>query len=156
MDSAELGRDAASIPAENGGDALSIASGNGKGQLRLLTRESLDGRTYAARLFDQWLSEIENDLGGRAELSTIERTLIRAYVSAAIVAENLNAKLLLGEEIDFSQHSQCVSAMTRVASRLGIRRRARDVVPDLAEYLELKARARAAPERSPISTEAVE
>jgi hypothetical protein len=109
---------------------MSIASGRSHRKLKLLTRHAIDGRTQAAKFWDRMVDEIETDLGGHDRLSTIERTLICAYVSAALTLQNLNTRLLLGEEIDFSQHSQCVSAMTRVASRLGIRRRARDVTPD--------------------------
>ena len=105
---------------------MSITAGNGK-KLKLLTREALDGRCQAARFWDAMIADIENDLGGHAELSMIEQTLVQAYVSAALTLQNLNTRLLLGEEIDFSQHSQCVSAMTRVASRLGIRRRAKQI-----------------------------
>jgi len=34
----------------------------------------------------------------------------------------------LGQPIDLSQHAQAVSAMVRVASRLGLQKRARDVL----------------------------
>ena len=68
----------------------------------------------SSALWDQMIADIEADLGRHAELSMIERTLVQAYVSAALTLQNLNTRLLLGEEIDFSQHSQCVSAMTRV------------------------------------------
>jgi hypothetical protein len=130
MESAELGRDTASMSAgcQDESGELSIACGNGKGKLRLLTRGSLDGRTQAARLFDHLVASIEADLGGRNELTAIEQTLVRAYASAAITIENLNARLLSGEEIDFAHHSQCVSAMVRVASRLGLQRRAKPVL----------------------------
>jgi hypothetical protein len=33
---------------------------------QLLTREQLDGRTNAAKLFDQLITNIEGDLGGHA------------------------------------------------------------------------------------------
>jgi hypothetical protein len=119
----ELGPDAPATPAGNGSGALAIPTGNDKSKIRLLTRESLDGRTRARRQFDQLVASIEDDLGGWRKLTTIERTLIEAYASAAITLENLNAHLLLGEAIDFSQHTQAVSVMVRVASRLGLKRR---------------------------------
>jgi hypothetical protein len=37
---------------------------------QLLTRDALDGRTNAAKLFDRLIADIESDLGGRDELST--------------------------------------------------------------------------------------
>jgi hypothetical protein len=95
---------------------------------KLLTRDRLDGRTQAARLFDRLVTEIESDLGGRAALSTIQRQLVEAFVGATITLHNLNAQLALGQEIDLAHHAQTVSAMVRVASRLGLQRRAREVL----------------------------
>jgi hypothetical protein len=100
-----------------------------------LTRAVLDGRTNAAKFFDQLVVDIQNDLGGRSGLSAIELTLVEAYAGAAITLENLNTRLLLGEQINLSEHAQAVSAMVRVASRLGLRRRSRDVTPSLGELL---------------------
>ena len=73
------------------------------------------------------MRDIENDLGGRDQLSTIERTLIEAYVGACVTLHSLNAKLALGQQINSGQHSQAVTAMVRVASRLGLSRRAKTV-----------------------------
>jgi hypothetical protein len=57
-----------------------------KGRIRpqLLTRAELDGRTNAAKLFDKLVVDIENDLGGRDQLSTIERVLVEGFVGAAV------------------------------------------------------------------------
>ena len=106
----------------------------GKTKPQLLTRATLDGRTNAARYFDDLASNIEADLGGRAALSTIELALIEGFCGAAVTLQNLNTRLALGQDIDLSQHAQCVSAMVRVASRLGLQRRARDVMPDPLTY----------------------
>ena len=79
--------------------------------------------------------DIEADLGGRDRLSTIERALVEAFAGAAITLQNLNTRLALGQEIDLSQHAQACSAMVRVASRLGLQRRAKDVgLLDPLEY----------------------
>jgi hypothetical protein len=86
-------------------------------------------------VFDRLVADIEADLGGHDQLSAIEIALIEGFAGAAVTLNNLNTKLALGQEIDFSQHAQAVSAMVRVASRLGLRRRAKDVTPTLAEYL---------------------
>jgi hypothetical protein len=102
---------------------------------QLLTRDQLDGRTNAAKVFDRLVADIESDLGGSDRLSTIERSLIEGFAGAAVTLQHLNTQLALGQEIDLSQHAQAVSAMVRVASRLGLQRRARDVTPTLSEYL---------------------
>ena len=96
---------------------------------QLLTRSQLDGRTNAAKTFDRLVSSIEADLGGRGELSAIEVSLVEAFASAFVTLENINTRLLLGQQIDLAEHAQAVSSLVRVASRLGIRRRAKDVSP---------------------------
>jgi hypothetical protein len=102
---------------------------------QLLTRSQLDGRTNAAKLFDRLITDIEVDLGGRDQLSTIERQLVEAFAGACVTMQNLNTRLALGETIDLSEHAQAVSAMVRVASRLGLQRRMKDVGPSLGELL---------------------
>ena len=52
-----------------------------------------------------------------------------------ITLHHLNTRLALGEEIDLGQHAQAVSAMVRIASRLGLQRRAKDVGPTLADVI---------------------
>ena len=103
---------------------------------QLLTRAQLDGRTNAAKVFDRMVSDIEADLAGREQLSTIERQLVEAFAGAAVTLHHLNTQLALGQPIDASQHAQCVGAMVRVATRLGLSRRARDVTPDPLVYAE--------------------
>ena len=100
----------------------------------LLTRDQLDGRTNAAKMFDHLVANIESDLGGRAQLSTIQRALIEGFVGAAVILHHLNTQLALGQDVDLAQHAQAVSAMVRVASRLGVRRVPRDVTPDPLDY----------------------
>ena len=102
----------------------------------LLTRESLDGRSTAAKLFDRLIGDIESDLGGHDQLSAIELALVEAFAGAAVLASDLNTRLALGQQIDVGSHSTCISAMVRVASRLGIHRRTRDVTPSLSQYLQ--------------------
>jgi hypothetical protein len=97
---------------------------------QLLTREALDGRTNAAKLFDRLVTDIELDLGGREQLSVIEQQLIEAFAGACVTMQHLNCQLALGQKIDLSQHAAAVGAMVRVASRLGVARRVRDVTPE--------------------------
>jgi hypothetical protein len=102
---------------------------------QLVTRDLLDGRTNAAKFFDRICVDIEADLGGRDRLSTIELGLVEAFAGAHVMLSNLNTRLALGEPIDLGEHSQAVSAMVKVASRLGLQRRAKDIGPTLSEYL---------------------
>ena len=103
----------------------------------LLTRGELDGRTTAAKEFDRIVSAIEADLAGGDQLSTIEHGLIEAYAGAFVILQDLNARLVLGQKIDFTQHAQSVTEMVRVATRLGLSRRARQINgPTLGELIQ--------------------
>jgi hypothetical protein len=102
---------------------------------QLLNRDQLDGRTNAAKAFDAIAEGIAQDLGGHDQLSTIQRHLVEAFAGAAVHVHDLNARLLLGQEVDILAHSQAISTMVRVASRIGVKRVARDITPPLHEYL---------------------
>jgi hypothetical protein len=119
---------------EMASDVTTIASGNGRGKTRLLTRGNLDGRTKARKQFDSIAKGIAQDLGGEDRLSTIQRHLVEAFAGAAVHVHDLNARLLLGEEVDIVAHSQAISTMVRIASRVGVRRVARDITPDPLAY----------------------
>jgi hypothetical protein len=103
---------------------------------RPLSRASLDGRTVGAKAYDQLARNITNDLGGRDQLSWIERTLVEGYCGAYISVAAINARIVRGETVDLGELSGCVSAMVRVASRLGLQRRSRDVTPSLSDLLK--------------------
>lgn len=93
----------------------------------LLTRDQLDGRTSAAKTFDKLAADIAADLGGYNELTTIERALIEGFCGAAVVLQNLNTKLALGQAIDLSEHAAVCSSMVRIAAKIGLSRRSRIV-----------------------------
>jgi hypothetical protein len=81
------------------------------------------------------MSAIASDQGGANRLSETRLQLIRRFAAAACLAEQLEARLARGEQIDIQEHALLVSTMVRVAQRIGVDRVPRDVVPSLAEYL---------------------
>jgi hypothetical protein len=103
---------------------------------QLVTRAMLDQRTQAGRAFNQLASAIEQDLGGRSELSNIELGLIEAFTGANITLNALNAKLVQGEPIDLGLLALVGGVMCRLASRLGVSRRAKDITPTLSDMLK--------------------
>jgi hypothetical protein len=118
------------------GPAITTST-NGKvrkvGKVRMLTREHLDGRSKARKQFDAIATGISRDLGH--DLSTVQKHLVEAFAGCAIQVNALNAKLLLGLDVDVVEHSQVISTLVRVASRLGMRRVPRDVTPSVESYL---------------------
>jgi hypothetical protein len=117
----------------------SSGSGQVRDEARLLTRENLDKRTKASRQFDAIARGIASDLGGEAQLSTVQKHLVEAFAGAAIHVQDKNARLLLGEEVDIVEHCQAISTLVRVAQRIGLRRVARNITPDLSNYLARRA-----------------
>ena len=100
--------------------------------------QSLEKTSGAARFFAKMVGEIERDLGGRRDLSRIESELVRAFSGAATTLQYMNHQIMLGDgtEIDLAGYSNLASTMLRIGSRLGFRRRARDVTPELPDYLD--------------------
>ena len=62
--------------------------------------------------------------------------LARRFAAAAIMAESLEAKLVQGEGVDVAKHAVLSSTLVRIASRLGIERRLKDITPRLESVLE--------------------
>jgi hypothetical protein len=99
-------------------------------KLRLLTLGHLDGRTLAAKRAKELIEAIETDLGGGDRLSGGERQLVqRAAVLGALRGE----------------------VAQRVLVTIGLERRARDVVPSVAEYVE-RVREKGAATRHELTT----
>jgi hypothetical protein len=102
---------------------------------QLVKRGDLDGRSNAAKYFDQLVREIETDLGGADQLSTIERSLIEAFVGGRLWIDNFNCRAMAGEQVDVLAFAATANCIARLGSRLGVRRRPRNLNPSLAELL---------------------
>jgi hypothetical protein len=102
---------------------------------QLLQRSMIDGRSNAAKMYDGLITAIENDLGGGERLSTIEHGLKEAFAGAYVQLRNINTRLLLGQEIDLTEHSTVINVMVKTGSRLGLSRRMIDKTPTLQQYL---------------------
>ena len=94
------------------------------------------------RRFRDIASQIATDQGGLEQLSEARLQLVRRFAAAAVLAEQLEADLANGQEINIERHALLCSTLTRLAQRIGIDRRAKNITPSLGDYL-----------RSPPSTE---
>jgi hypothetical protein len=103
------------------------------------TLPAVDGRSAVVRRFRDIVGQITADQGGAERLSEARLQLVRRFAAAAVLAEQLEARLARGEQIDVAQHALLCSTLVRVAQRIGIDRRAKSIAPDLADYLEAKA-----------------
>jgi hypothetical protein len=96
---------------------------------------NVDGRSLIARRYRDICSAVTTDQGGADHCAEARLQLIRRFAACAVLAESLEARLANGESIDITEHALLTSSMVRVAQRLGIDRRVRDITPTLDQYL---------------------
>ena len=96
----------------------------------------VDQRSAIARRYRDLVAAITVDQGGADRLSEARLQLVRRFAAAACIAEQMEARLANGEEIDVQQHALLCSSLVRLAQRIGIDRRARNITPTLSQYLE--------------------
>jgi hypothetical protein len=97
----------------------------------------IDGRSAIARRLKDITSGILADQGGADQCSESRLQLVRRFAAAAVLAEQMESRLANGEQIDIQEHALLCSTLTRLAQRIGIERRARDVTPpDPLQYAQ--------------------
>ena len=106
----------------------------------------IDGRSVIARRYRDIVNAILVDQGGVDQCSeSRSKQLIRRFAAAAVIAEQMESRLANGEQIDIAEHAQLASTLVRIAQRIGINRRAKNITPALPDYLDaVEAEAEAA------------
>jgi hypothetical protein len=104
----------------------------------------VDNRTMIARRFFDVCQAMISDAAGLDRCSEARLQLIRRFAAAAVMAEEMEARLAKGEQIDVAEHAQLSSTLVRLAARIGINRRIKPITPDLHDYLESKVAEREA------------
>lgn len=99
------------------------------------TLPGVDGRSAVARRYHDICAAIAADQGGADRMSEARLQLVRRFAAAAVLAEQMEARLARGEKIDVGQHAHLSSTLCRLAQRIGLKRVARDVTPTLHEYM---------------------
>ena len=84
---------------------------------KVLTRSTLDGRTSAARHFDLIVSRMTEELGGH--LSTRQEHLVEAFAACCVNLDALNARMLVGEDIDQIVFNNAITMMMQLDQRIG-------------------------------------
>ena len=97
----------------------------------------VDGRSMMARRFREIVTGIESDLGG--DLTEAQKHLTARAATLACWCEDREGELANGQEFDASQYSAVTNTLRRLLSDLGLERRARDVTPDLHQFLASRA-----------------
>lgn len=99
----------------------------------------IDGRSPAARRYKDICAALVADSGGVDRCSEARLQLIRRFSAACVMAEEVEAALVNGEEISIAEHSLLSSTLVRLAQRIGISRMPKNVTPHLHDYLEQRA-----------------
>jgi hypothetical protein len=82
-----------------------------------------------------------SDLGGIECVSEVKVGLIRQLAGTNVKSEQLQARMVNGEDVDIAELCALASTSVRLAIRIGLERRPRDVTPSLTEYLRDKQKA---------------
>jgi hypothetical protein len=106
------------------------AVGNGRDVL-----PGVDGRSLIARRYRDIAGALLSDQGGVDACSESRKQLIRRFAAAAVLAEQMEARLANGEQISIAEHSLLSSTLVRIAHRIGVDRIARDLTPSLGSIL---------------------
>jgi hypothetical protein len=102
--------------------------------------DGVDARTAAARRFADLVAEIVSDLGEEG-LSEGQRQLARRAALIATQCELIEAEAIAGTLSDerLEAYGKLTDRLGRCFQRLGLKRKARDITPDLTTYLKSKA-----------------
>jgi hypothetical protein len=114
------------------------------GKARLISLADLDGRTRSALMARDTLAGLLSDLGGEDVASVAERQIAQRAAVLAAVAEDLEARLLQGDEVDVDELLAVGNAQRRLLATIGLERRSKDVTPSTAAYLAARAAERRA------------
>lgn len=102
----------------------------------------VDGRSLWVRRCRDVIEAHISDLGGTENTSEAERSLVRRAAVLTTELERLETRFATAGEAkpdDIDLYSRVASNMRRLLEAVGLRRRARDLTPSLAEYLASRA-----------------
>lgn len=102
----------------------------------------IDGRTVWARRMADLIRLHIADLGGDDAVSEAERSLVRRAATIATELERLEAQFAAAGEADpqtLDLYARSAGTLKRILEGLGLRRRPKDITPDLSSYIEGRA-----------------
>ena len=97
---------------------------------------NVDLRSRIARRYRDLVQAICSDQGGADLMSEARMQLIRRFAAASCIAENLEAKLVAGEDIDLPSFAQLSSTLVRLTNHLGLERVPRNISGLVTETID--------------------
>ena len=89
--------------------------------------EKLDGRTRIAQVVNERMESLTVDLGGIAQLSYQQRSLVKRVVWLEAVIEQQEAAIARGEEVDQGRLTQAINSLIGLLKALGLTKKERDI-----------------------------
>jgi hypothetical protein len=93
----------------------------------------LDGRYPVVRGLKYRLGCYLSDLGGAANLSTMEQTIVKRIVHLEHLVEQRESALIAGTGTDINEYLASVNCLSGLLNRIGLKRRSRQL--SLKDYL---------------------
>jgi hypothetical protein len=84
------------------------------------------------------MTGLQNDLGGADNLTVAEQQITQHAAVLGAIIEHHEALWISGEDVNVHEVLASVNCQRRLLTELGLQRRAKDVTPNLRQYLEGK------------------
>ena len=84
--------------------------------------DKVDGRSAMYRRYRDICGAIIADSGGISACSESRQHLIRRFAAAAVLAEQMESKIVNGEPVNITEFAQLSSTLVRITNHLGIER----------------------------------
>jgi hypothetical protein len=107
-----------------------------------LAVRGVDGRSLAARRYRDICLALGDDLGGSDKLPESTLILIRSAAALSVAVENLQSKIVAGEDVDLEQLTRLSNVQARAVARLGLKKPEPPRPPSLMEILAQSAASR--------------
>jgi hypothetical protein len=99
----------------------------------------IDGRSPWVRRAKDLIHDHLSDLGGFANASAAERSITRRVAVLSVELENLEARFATAGSAsadDLDLYQRTANSLRRLLEAVGLQRRAKDVTPSVADYLD--------------------
>ncbi len=103
---------------------------NAPGTLPDLEEHLLIGRRYR-----EIMAALVKDQGGPDRLAEARLQLIRRYAAVAVLAEQMESRMLRGGAIRVAEHALLCGSLVRLAQIIGLDPKTRELTPTLENYL---------------------
>ncbi|MBX3347784.1 MAG: hypothetical protein KF747_03485 [Nitrospira sp.] len=108
----------------------------------------LDGRYPVVRGLKYRYGCYLSDLGGLANLSTMEQTIVKRIVHLEHLVEQKESALIAGTGTDINEYLSSINCLSGLLSKIGLKRRSKQI--SLRDYLTTKPEPVAAPLPAPM------